>query len=93
MQNPASTHARFWQKHPGLVWSNPTADDSVYIRAALLRPRFSRLLEIALEFGLERLYAEWKALTGLPEAISAAKPVERILRHIEEGFRLAAPGH
>lgn len=93
MQTPASTRARFWQKHPGLVWSNPAADDSVFIRAALLRPRFSRLLDISLEFGLERLQAEWKTLTGLPEAVVAAKPVERILRHIDEGFRLAAPGH
>lgn len=93
MQKPASNHARFWQKHPGLVWSNPAADDSVYIRAALLRPRFSRLLEIALEFGLERVRAEWKTLAGLPEALSAAKPVERILGHIEEGFRLAASRH
>lgn len=93
MQNPASTHARFWQKHPGLVWSNPAADDSVYIRAALLRPRFSRLLEIALEFGPERLHAEWMTVSSLPEAASAANPVGRILRHIEEGFRLAASGH
>lgn len=93
MQNPASNHAQFWRQHPGLVWSNPAADDAVYIRAALLRPRFGRLLDIALEFGMERLQAEWKMLTGLPEAIAAANPVERILRHIEEGFRLAAPGH
>jgi hypothetical protein len=85
----------FWQKHPGLVWSNPAADDAVHIRAALLRPRFSRLLDIALEFGLERVRAEWAALrdAGLPEAAAAAKPVERILRHIEEGFQFAARGH
>lgn len=93
MQNPASTHAHFWQRHPGLVWSNPAADDAVYIRAALLRPRFSRLLDIALEFGLDRMRSEWRTLADLPDAVAAAKPVERILRHIEEGFRLAASGH
>ena len=85
----------FWQKHPGLVWSNPAADDTVHIRAALLRPRFRRLLDIALEFGLERVRVEWVALRDarLPEAATAANPVERILRHIEEGFRRAALGH
>ena len=77
------------------MWSNPAADNAVHIRAALLRPRFSRLLDIALEFGLERVCAEWAALrnAGLPEAATASKLVERILRHIEEGFRLAARGH
>lgn len=95
MANPAPQAPRFWQKHPGLVWSNPAADDAVHIRAALLRPRFSRLLDITLEFGLERVHAEWAALcnAGLSEAATASKPVERILRHIEEGFRLAARGH
>jgi hypothetical protein len=95
MKHSASCNTRFWQKHSGLVWSNPAADDAVYIRAALLRPRFSRLLDIALEFGVERVRAEWAALhdAGLPEAATAAKPVERILRHIEEGFRRAACGH
>ncbi len=93
MQNHAPTHDRFWRKHPGLVWSNLTADDSVYIRAALLRPRFSRLLDIAREFGLERMRSEWSVLADLPEAEAASKPVERILHHIEEGFRLAASSH
>jgi len=46
---------KFWQRHPGLVWSNPGADDSVHIRAALLRPTFTRLLDVVLEFGLERV--------------------------------------
>lgn len=88
-----ATRREFWKKHPGLVWSNPDADDAVYIRAALLRPRFSRLLDIAVEFGLPRLRQEWDVLAeeGTPEAIRARNPVERILTNIENGFsRVAA---
>jgi hypothetical protein len=82
----------FWQKHRGLVWSNPEADDSVHIRAALLRPRFARLLDIALEFGLDRLRHEWAALQGDSTSdVQRARPsVERILTNIEKGFAVAA---
>jgi hypothetical protein len=87
----ANRHA-FWQRHPGLVWSNPEADDSAFIGAALLRPRFSRLLDIAAEFGVERLQHEWALLQAeaTPEARRAAATVERILSHIEKGFALVA---
>ena len=82
----------FWNRHRGLVWSNPMANDGVHIRAALLKPRFERLLDIAVEFGVDRLRAEWKALeTDDQVEISRARPsVERILDHIEKGFALAA---
>ncbi|HEV2393253.1 MAG TPA: hypothetical protein VG146_12940 [Verrucomicrobiae bacterium] len=83
----------FWEQHPGLVWSNPGAGDSAHIRAALVRPRFSQLLEIALEFGLKRVRQEWAILRaeGTPESARAQPIVERILQHIEEGFaRVAA---
>jgi hypothetical protein len=82
----------FWQRHPGLVWSNPEADDSAFICAALLHPRFTLLVDIAAEFGLERLQQEWAQLRaeGTPAARRAAAPVERILTHIEKGFALAA---
>jgi hypothetical protein len=82
----------FWQRHPGLVWSNPEADDSAFISAALLRPRFTRLLDIAAEFGVERLQHEWTLLKAeaTPEAARAAAAVERILSHIEKGFALVA---
>ena len=82
----------FWLRHPGLVWSNPEADDSAFICAALLRPRFSRLLDIAAEFGVERLQREWALLQAeeTPEARRAEAAVERILSHIEKGFSLAA---
>lgn len=52
-------HKQFWRRHPGLVWSNPEADDVVHIRAALLRSRFDRLLDIAVEFGTEALKRRW----------------------------------
>lgn len=86
------TRNPFWQRHPGLVWSNPEAPDSVFIAAALLRPRFNRLLDIATEFGLERLRQEWELLRAeaTPEAQRAESAVERILVNIEKGFALAA---
>ncbi len=81
----------FWQRHPGLIWSNPDAGDSAYLCAALLQPRFDRLLDVALEFGVIRLRQEWRSLLAenTPEVRRARPAVERILRHIEEGFRLA----
>jgi len=88
----AGAHDRFWQRYPGLVWSNPDAGDGVRIRAALLRPRFDRLLEVALEFGLEHVKKEWGELReeGTAEALRAANSVARILNNIEEGFSRAA---
>lgn len=84
-----------WQEHPGLVWSNRHADDNVRIRAALCRPRFRILLNLAMAFGLERLRREWDALKteGTAEARRAAPTVERILNHIAEGFQRADAGN
>jgi hypothetical protein len=88
----STSSSQFWQTRRGLIWSNPKAGDSAHIRAALLRPRFGQLLDIALEFGLERLRAEWAVLDreGTAAAQRARRPVERILCHIEEGFVRAA---
>jgi len=85
-------HAEFWRQHPGLVWSNPEADDAVYIRAALLRGDYHVLLDIALAFGLPRLREEWRALAAEDSpALRRARPVtERILSNIEIGFEHAA---
>jgi ribosomal protein S19E (S16A) len=87
-----ANRSAFWQKHPGLVWSNPDADDSAFIRAALLRGGYERLLAIAMEFGLERLRTEWNVLRdeGTSRAQRASASVERILENIEKGFALAA---
>jgi hypothetical protein len=88
----ASPHQEFWQRHPGLVWSNPDADDAARIRAALLRPQYNRLLDIALEFGLRRVQREWHILFehSPREAKRAQNSVERILANIEKGFSRAA---
>ena len=90
----ATLHEEFWRKHPGLVWSNPEADDSVRIRAALMRPRFSRLLDIALEFGLGRVRQEWAELLGDPilNTERVRSSVDRILTNIEKGFSRASSG-
>ena len=92
LRDVSTNRSQFWQSHGGLVWSNPIASDSVHIRAALLRPRFGQLLQIALEFSLERVRAEWAVLEteGTAEAKRAERSVERILRHIDEGFTRAA---
>jgi hypothetical protein len=84
-----------WQRHPGLVWSNRRADDTVRIRAALSRPRFDLLLDLAVAFGLARLTEKWAVLEaeGNPETRCAAPIVARILRNIEEGFRRADAGN
>jgi len=84
--------AAFWEKFPGLVWSNPNASDAVQIRAALTRPHFEILLRVAQEFGLERLRTEWNVLIqeGTAETRRAAPIVKRILTNIEKGFALAA---
>src|ERR1700730_9794490 len=57
----------FWKKYPGLVWSNRQVGDDVRIRAALMKPSFPVLLDIAVTFGLERLEQEWAILRGGPE--------------------------
>ena len=91
----AERRASFWEKFPGLVWSNPNASDAVWIRAALTEPRFETLLQIAREFGLDRLRAEWNVLVeeGTAETRRATPIVERILGNIEKGFALAAEGN
>jgi hypothetical protein len=87
-----AANIEFWRKHPGLVWSNPEARDEVYIRAALLHPRFTQLLAIAMEFGVDRLRHEWVWLEGdeTPELRRARHSVQRILSNIEKGFAIAA---
>ncbi len=54
----------FWDQHGRvrLVWSNPNASDDVLITAALLRPNFHLLLDIAVHFGLDRLKDHWREL-------------------------------
>ncbi len=83
--------AYFWKRHPGLVWSNRHAGNTVRIRAALMRPMFSTLLDIAVHFGLERLEHEWSVL--LADADTDTRRVEpivsRVLRNIRRGYEQA----
>jgi len=77
---------KFWAQYPELCWSNRKASDLVHIRAALCRPKFDCLLDIANTFGLKLLQSEWQTLsTGyelLPEVQRVRPIVERILRGI-----------
>jgi hypothetical protein len=76
----------FWKRFPGLVWSNPDASDTVMIRAALARPKTERLRQIADEFGIERVQAEWDVLVDDPLRPYSATHISvcnRILAHIE----------
>lgn len=89
---PQSNDRDFWSRQPLLVWSNPLASDSVYIRAALLKPRFHTLLKIAVKFGLDRLEKEWLILRNdrMEQTSSVECTVERVLTNIEKGFKRAA---
>jgi len=80
------------QRHKGLVWSNRQASDDIWIRTAILKPRFSILLDMALAFGLNRLEDEWTLLqkSTPAESTRVAHTVNRILRNIRLGYERAA---
>jgi hypothetical protein len=92
----ANPNKAFWDTHGrvGLVWSNPNASDDVLMAAALLKPNFHLLLDIAAHFGLDRLRVRWERLKEdiesrkYPEEIKqleGARPiVERCLANMEE---------
>jgi hypothetical protein len=88
---PANENDAFWRKHPGLVWSNRQAGDAVRIRAALMRPFFPVLLDIASHFGPERLEQEWSILCEDSETdTQRVEPaVSRILTNIRRGYEQA----
>lgn len=75
-----------------LAWSNKDASDDVLMRRALVESRFQMLLDAAVEFGIDKLPAEWEYLKaeGSSETMKASTTTERILKHIHEGYRLAA---
>ena len=85
---PRQSENNLNKRHPGLVWSNSNAPREIYLRKALLNPRFGQLLKLAEEFGLESLKREWSLLrTQSPEESNevegAASEVNRILRNME----------
>jgi len=76
------------KRYPGLIWSNSKAPKEVFIRKALLNPRFTQLLQLARDFGIAPIQKEWTILcTQSPsESQRVAIEVNRILRNMERGF-------
>ncbi|HUF61125.1 MAG TPA: hypothetical protein VMN36_03545 [Verrucomicrobiales bacterium] len=82
---PSANRRAFWDLHPGLVWSNRNAPDDAFISAALPKNRFLQLLDIAREFGPERLRQQWRrelAEDDIPEWFAAK--IEENLQIIEQ---------
>ncbi len=92
--NTANRRA-FWDRHPGLVWSNRGAPNEAFISAALQSGRFLLLVEIAVEFGIGRMEEVWKSELScgdLPDStIHRTESVLEILRKANE--RIAASSH
>jgi hypothetical protein len=86
-----AVNEQFWKKHPGLIWSNRQASDAVRIRAALMKPSFPVLLDIAAVFGPERLEQEWAVLRSDPETDThrIEHVVSQILANIWRGYHQA----
>lgn len=87
-QPPGSFRDRY---AAALIWSNADASDDVLVRRALIKPHFKMLLDAAVEFGLDRLSAEWEHLIveASPETMKVRSTTERILGHIRDGYRQA----
>ncbi len=60
LEENAANRRAFWDRHPGLVWSNRNAPDDAFLSAALRKGRFLQLLEIAAEFSIARLRRQWE---------------------------------
>jgi transcriptional regulator with XRE-family HTH domain len=91
---PRQSENNLNKRHPGLVWSNSKAPKEIYLRKALLNPRFGQLLELAREFGLDALKHEWSVLStqspAVPDEVEGAAPeVTRILRNMERALPLS----
>ena len=91
---PPPNRRAFWDQHPGLVWSNRNAPDDAFISAALRKNRFLQLLDIAKEFGPERLRQQWllELAEGDIPAWFVAK-IEENLEIIEQAKAHAAAGN
>ena len=75
--------AELRSRYRHLVWSNPEAEDAIYIRQALLTGKLGVLADFAAVFGLEALQDAWNAL----EEEGAAHPVIR--REVVHFFEVA----
>lgn len=70
-----------------LAWSNPSINDDVLIRKALLTARFSTILQACLEFGISRVTTQWQMVSG--EVAHSTGLVNDILSNIRRGFEHA----
>jgi hypothetical protein len=86
------TPADFTASHRDLVWSRRDAEPVVYLRAALLSPRFHTVLDACRAFGFALVRSEWQALQreDSPESRRVAPQVDRMLHNIETGLQHAA---
>lgn len=86
------TPADFAATYRDLVWSRRDAEPVVYLRAALLSPRFHTVLDACRAFGFVQVRSEWQALRAedSSESRRAASHVERMLHNIETGLQHAA---
>ena len=73
---PTRDH-QFWDRHPGVVWSNPDAPDPVMISNALLQGKREVLRDAANHFGTAILLQEWRKLC---RAASQFPEIERVVR-------------
>ncbi|NDC39417.1 MAG: hypothetical protein EBZ48_15495 [Proteobacteria bacterium] len=91
LSSPGRGEGNLNARHPGLVWSNSRASKEIYLRKALLNPRFGQLLKLAQEFGIESLKQEWSLLKEQTPDDSGrvAAEVERILRNMESATLLS----
>jgi hypothetical protein len=72
----------FWDRHPGLVWSNRNAPDDAFISTALRKNRFLQLLDIAKEFGPERLRQQWQ------RELAEGDLPQRLVSRVEENLEI-----
>lgn len=79
--------AQWRDRYAFLVWSNPGADDSVYLRAALLDPHLFILLDALAVFRLDRLQSEWSRVKETDEGRKVAWYVESMLENFARGLR------
>ncbi len=81
----AQNRRAFWDRYPGLVWSNRNAPDDAFIAAALRKGRFLELLDVAVEFGVGRLLTVWEAelaCDDLPAGV--VRRAEQVLSILKE---------
>ena len=84
--NPAE-----WKtKYRWLVWSNSAADNSTHLRAALLNPHLSILLDAFEAFGLDRLCDEWNAVRETEQGKRVGEYVASMLENFRRGVEMAA---